>query len=113
MRKFLSKNDQSNSKFFYTATLNGGLKQFSYDDQSLINDFVKPLKNYINVMVKTHDEKYLYIACVYGWLYQWSIEENKAVKDFGKAHSSDITSMEITKNGEYQLTGDANGDLKK
>ena len=80
------------SKSFYTAGKDGGLKQFSYDDQKLMNDFGQPFNCMVNVIMKTPDEKYLYIGCDNGWLYQWSIEESKIAKDFGRAHEGQLDS---------------------
>ena len=91
----------SKSKSFYTADCSGTFKQFSYDDQTLINDFGQPFKTFVKIMMKTPDEKYLYIGCSGGYLFQWSIEENKTVKDFGEIHSHSIVITEITKNGKY------------
>ena len=41
------------SQFFYICDQNGGLKQFSINDQSLVNHFDKPNGQEVCLMVKT------------------------------------------------------------
>ena len=64
-------------------------------------------------MIKTPDDKYLFIGCAGGYQYQWSLEQNIIVKEYGRVHPYDIWSMEITPNGEFQITGDMRGNLKQ
>ena len=63
----LDQNTIKNSQFFYTGCDEGGLKQYSINDQSLENDFGKPFKQGVFRMVKTPDDKYFVIGCYGGY----------------------------------------------
>ena len=58
-----NQNTIKNSQSFYTADKYRGLKQYSINDQSLVNNFDIPFNNAVNRMIKTTDDKYLFIGC--------------------------------------------------
>lgn len=64
-------------------------------------------------MVTTFDNKHIFVGLNGGSLHQICIDSHRVIKDYGNVHTHDISTMAVTRDNNFLITGGLDKRVKK
>jgi WD40 repeat protein len=87
------------------------LRQYQIDGYEIVKEY--QFNKWIKSMVTTFDNKRIFVGLNGGSLHQICIDSQRVIKDYGNVHTHDITSMAVTRDNNFLITGGLDKRVKK